>query len=428
MRSLSGFLLLTAGLTVGAFAYYPGSGPERDLAEITRIMTPDARQSADGVAGSYATTPRLFSPQSPLVALDDPTRLASLDHKPAPAERAKSPRPEDAGAWSTVVTTAPAAGTSAPTTSTSRPRLSSTRPADDASRYELVRDLQRELKRVGCYHGEIDGDWGPGSKRAMSSFIERVNATLPTGDPDYILLMLVQGQTQPACGSGCPNGQVAGEEGRCVPKAIVANAQPRPVVRVARPASEPTPAQAARTPATEEPKSVAPAKSTSPAPAVAEAAPPAPKPAQRTVALAAPSPAATTADPAAPSAVAREPLPGRMTVGAPMPSAEAPALLKSEPKPARRPGKAIVAAVEPAGPSDDTATKPDATSERAAPHRPAKPKRAARPAPRRAETATWVGPPPKKKPSYSYAGGSSRSGSRPGTPRYNLLLSLGGIF
>ncbi|MEW5963400.1 MAG: hypothetical protein AB1749_07530 [Pseudomonadota bacterium] len=428
MRSLSGFLLLTAGLTVGAFAYYPGEGPHRDLAEITRIMTPGVEPSAAGITGAHATTPRLFSPQSPLVALDDPTRLARLERRPAPPERPKSSALEDAGSWSTVVTTTPAA--SAP-----HHRLSSTKPADDASRYELVRDLQRELKRVGCYHGEIDGDWGPGSKRAMSSFIERVNATLPTVDPDYILLMLVQGQMQPACGIGCPSGQVAGEERRCVPKAIVAQAQTKPLARIERLASASAPTQSARESVAAAEKSITAVK---PAPVVADAIPPAPKPVHKMIAHAAEPGAAVLADAAVPPAMvaAREPLPGRMTIGGPVPVAEAPPVLTSAPRIADRSRSAEggsdsisapsrLAAVEPAGTGAEAAA--EVQSEGAAPRGPAKPKRAARPAPRRSDTATWESPPPKKR-SYSYASAPRRGASRPGTPRYNLLLSLGGVF
>jgi hypothetical protein len=82
-------------------------------------------------------------------------------------------------------------------------KVSSTRPADGDMRLALTRDLQRELKRVGCYDGEIDGHWGTGSRVAMKTFTERVNATLPVDEPDNILLALVQGQKDKACGK-CP--------------------------------------------------------------------------------------------------------------------------------------------------------------------------------------------------------------------------------
>ncbi|MGD9925331.1 MAG: peptidoglycan-binding protein [Pseudorhodoplanes sp.] len=88
----------------------------------------------------------------------------------------------------------------------------------------LTRDLQRELKRVGCYAGEIDGDWGPLSKRAMSAFTSRVNAALPVDKPDAILLTLVRGHTALACGIQCPSGSAEDASGRCMPRAILAHA------------------------------------------------------------------------------------------------------------------------------------------------------------------------------------------------------------
>ncbi len=54
--------------------------------------------------------------------------------------------------------------------------------------------------------------------------MDRVNATLPMDEPDYILLTLVQGHTAAACGADCPSGQAISESGRCVPNAVVAGA------------------------------------------------------------------------------------------------------------------------------------------------------------------------------------------------------------
>jgi hypothetical protein len=73
----------------------------------------------------------------------------------------------------------------------------------------LARELQRELKRVGCYEGDINGVWTTSTRLAMSAFTERVNAKLPVDKPDQILLSLVQGHEGKAC-SG------AGEPGKAV--------------------------------------------------------------------------------------------------------------------------------------------------------------------------------------------------------------------
>jgi len=45
----------------------------------------------------------------------------------------------------------------------------------------LTRQLQSELKRAGCYDGEISGVWTPRTREAMKAFTTRVNATLPVG-------------------------------------------------------------------------------------------------------------------------------------------------------------------------------------------------------------------------------------------------------
>jgi peptidoglycan hydrolase-like protein with peptidoglycan-binding domain len=63
----------------------------------------------------------------------------------------------------------------------------------------LARQLQSELKRVGCYDGEISGVWTPRTREAMKAFTTRVNATLPVDKPDHILLALLQGHHGVAC-------------------------------------------------------------------------------------------------------------------------------------------------------------------------------------------------------------------------------------
>jgi len=124
-------------------------------------------------------------------------------------------------------------------------------PRDRAS---LARELQLELKRVGCYAAEPNGVWTPASRKAMKSFTDRVNASLPVDAPDEILLALVQAHRGEACGAPCPAGQGLAEDGRCLPGAILAQAArkaPAPVVAAAaRPrggpqADKPAPAIAA---------------------------------------------------------------------------------------------------------------------------------------------------------------------------------------
>lgn len=97
-------------------------------------------------------------------------------------------------------------------------------PGDTVS---LTRELQRELRRVGCYEGQINGSWTPASRRAMKAFTDRVNASLPMDRPDYILLRLVQSSPERVCGAECPSGQSISGKGHCLPDAVLAQAARR---------------------------------------------------------------------------------------------------------------------------------------------------------------------------------------------------------
>jgi peptidoglycan hydrolase-like protein with peptidoglycan-binding domain len=139
---------------------------------------------------------------------------------------------------------------------TRAPSGESPRPAPPpGDRASLTRELQRELKRVGCYEGEISGVWTPSSRLAMKGFTDQVNARLPIDQPDYILLKLVQNQKDKVCGKPCPTGLVTAQDGRCVAEATLASiakkpepqASPEPIVAKASPPpadakSEPVPA------------------------------------------------------------------------------------------------------------------------------------------------------------------------------------------
>ena len=96
------------------------------------------------------------------------------------------------------------------------------RPAIPRDREAIGRQLQKELKRVGCYEGQLHGVWTTSTRQAMQTFIDRVNARLPTAEPDAILLALVQGYHEKVCGKPCPAGQGPGETGRCLPDAMLA--------------------------------------------------------------------------------------------------------------------------------------------------------------------------------------------------------------
>jgi hypothetical protein len=94
-----------------------------------------------------------------------------------------------------------------------------------ADRSGLSRELQKELKRVGCYEGEVTGTWTAAARQSMRRFTERVNAKLPVEEPDLVLLKLVQGQPDRAC--VCGTGS-AGPRGACAATAAELKAAPGP--------------------------------------------------------------------------------------------------------------------------------------------------------------------------------------------------------
>ena len=147
-----------------------------------------------------------------------PTGGSGADGTPSPAQASSSTGASPDIELVPAPASAPEIATLAPRTALGARQLASL-PSDRGS---VARDLQRELTRVGCYDGEIHGVWTPAARRAMKAFTDRVNATLPTDEPDYILLSLVQAARDKVCGAGCPAGQGFAEGGRCVPNAILA--------------------------------------------------------------------------------------------------------------------------------------------------------------------------------------------------------------
>jgi hypothetical protein len=104
-----------------------------------------------------------------------------------------------------------------PSKSYEQPQFSAPIPEDSVV---LIREIQRELQRVGCYARGINGIWTTSSRMAAQMFIERMNARLPIDAPDAALLSLLQSQQQPVCGSSCPSGQSNDGANRCVPVAL----------------------------------------------------------------------------------------------------------------------------------------------------------------------------------------------------------------
>jgi hypothetical protein len=101
-------------------------------------------------------------------------------------------------------------------------------------RAAIGRQLQRELKRVGCYDGNLNGEWTRPTRQAMNAFIDRVNAKLPTNVPDGILLALVQAYDDKVCGRRCPPDQGLSDTGVCLPNVILARTKGAKSVSIAQ--------------------------------------------------------------------------------------------------------------------------------------------------------------------------------------------------
>lgn len=453
MRLLSSVVLLTGALSVGAYAYLPVVSFNHDnLANIVRIQQPAGRvatpveaepvqeQQAAENAGSPAVQ-RSFSPSLPLFvsALADRTRASREQQVAAPGTNA----------WRAVVVT-----------DTARPAQSAA--GDYAASVELARELQRELKRVGCYEGDIDGDWRGASRRSMSAFLTKVNATLPIDRPDYILLTLLQGHADRACGAACAAGQAVSSDGRCIPNVIVAQSS---ATDIKAESSTGQIAAASSGDVTSDSASAAVAATVAAAPVVAATAKPAVRlardtkkpappaaavtasPTSSTVAAAAPRAAiagdldAPSAQAAADTLVRREPLPGRMAIGAPVaPLASANAgtitgsITPDAPPANARPSPLAGLPRHVRATIDGTATPADAepvAKAAAVPHiRPVESQQRARPA----YAAPAREPSHARAPRYDRGYSSapmvrtSQGKVRRGSPQHNLMLSLGGVF
>lgn len=204
MQRFGGLLLMLSGVVAlgGYLTLPPPPDDAANLAEVTRISIAPYHPKRAGDSGI-----RTFSPTSAAfrdVVNSDGAKLAPTSQQP--------PQP-----WTTIVSAEPSRGAV----------LRSAEPGDARTRVELARDLQRDLKRAGCYWGEITGVWSPATKRAMSAFMDRANATLPVGEPDYILLSLVESHSEISCSAACPSGQMMDQSGRCVPNAVIAQASKR---------------------------------------------------------------------------------------------------------------------------------------------------------------------------------------------------------
>jgi len=197
MSKAGGVLLAAVGLGLVAYAAIPQGKPPVSGSDDFDITLTQAMPGK--TEPTSKTAPATAAPATPV------------------RPRAPEARPESPAASAPAVVSLPNNRASVRLPVTAQPKLGML--ATDRS--QLARELQRELRRVGCYEGEINGGWTTSTKRAMKTFTERVNASLPIEEPDVVLLSLIQGQPDKVCAQPCPAGESA-EGGRCVPTAVAA--------------------------------------------------------------------------------------------------------------------------------------------------------------------------------------------------------------
>jgi hypothetical protein len=223
MSKASGILLIAVGVGLAAYAMpsHDGPGGQQPTQELA-VLKAAPNDGASIATAATMTTQRAL----PEVVYPDPKSANKPAKDAAPIEQKNA-------------ATVPAKPTTIATTPRTyeRPAVVDAKPAIiPGDRVGLARELQRELRRVGCYDGAIDGTWSPGSRRAMKAFTDRVNASLPVEQPDYILLRLLQSSTDRVCGVACPVGQGLSNDGRCLPDAVLAQSS-RKAKDVAHPAT-----------------------------------------------------------------------------------------------------------------------------------------------------------------------------------------------
>jgi hypothetical protein len=79
----------------------------------------------------------------------------------------------------------------------------------------LVSSVQRELKRVGCYFGAIDGQWDGKTKDALVKFARVSKSSLRTDGPTFAALEAIIGQKSRLCPLKCGTGETD-VNGRCI--------------------------------------------------------------------------------------------------------------------------------------------------------------------------------------------------------------------
>lgn len=328
-----------AGLAIGAFLVLAPPGGETDEPS-------EVRNVLDAASSTYQRWARAFG----VGGSEQPGKHEQAG-KETVAEVVASPSPSQVRVAAPLSTEA----------ETRKQQLASA----EANR-ALVRNIQAELKRVGCHAGSASGSWDASTQIAMTAFAEVANVHVDVGAPDYGHLTLLQGHDARACARACSTD--SGVKG-CLPRAVVAKRPGQDGASVTAPGETRSRSQEVAVPAVPPPARVVAA----PPPSLT-AVPPPPVLVRegqwRASSGSAPPVAQPPPQPAQPQVVAAppvQPLPGRFSLGGP----------GTEPAPAQDAAPSVPVALTPVPGAAPAAVAPAA---RPTVQREREPRREARPA------------------------------------------------
>jgi uncharacterized caspase-like protein len=112
-------------------------------------------------------------------------------------------------------------------------------PMLEPDRETLVRNIQSELKRVGCDTGAADGRWGSKARGALADFAKRSKIALAADEPTTTALEALRGQKGRVCPLLC-NGDEQELNGNCVAKPRVIQQKAPTTAAEAKPVSRDT--------------------------------------------------------------------------------------------------------------------------------------------------------------------------------------------
>jgi hypothetical protein len=232
MGKSSGCVLILAGLAVATYALYPQprAGSESVAPHSAATGSDGGAAPAPKVADKPADPGASPAPQQAPEAAPGPSKSEQSDktEKTGPPVPGVVP-PTHLVPPAPVPAKRPRTAVAAVQVDAAPPRVpvgESKEVAPPLDGAALTREIQRHLKRIGCYRGDVTGVWSPSVRQAMRAFTQRANATLPVDEPDPVLLAMVQSHAPGACSAACPEGEDRAANGRCVPSALVAGAAP----------------------------------------------------------------------------------------------------------------------------------------------------------------------------------------------------------